>query len=113
MPANEILNRVRFFVEQGFKEIVLSGIDITSYNDAGLNFNGIVRYILDKCSDEVEFFGPKLEATEFEIKEILDENNNNVDAARHPKEILKFKCPIKLNKYDMMRLKLFDIKDYL
>lgn len=51
MPANEILDKVRFFVKQGFKEIVLSGIDITSYKDAGLNFNGIVKCILDNVPD--------------------------------------------------------------
>ena len=61
----------------------------------------------------VEFFGPNLDATTFEIKEILDEDNNILDAARHPKQILKFQCPIKLNKYDMMRLKVFDINNYL
>ena len=51
MPAAEILNRVRFFINQGFKEIVLSGIDITSYNDGGLNFNGIVRHILENVPE--------------------------------------------------------------
>ena len=62
---------------------------------------------------EVEFFGPNLDATTYTIEEIIDENNEKVDAARHPKEILKIKCPIRLEKNDMMRLKIFDIKDYL
>ena len=62
---------------------------------------------------EVEFFGPNKEATTFKIKDIINENNEHVSAARHPKEILKFKCPIKLEKNDIMRLKIFDIKDYL
>jgi len=61
----------------------------------------------------VEFFGPNLDATTFKIEEIIDETGEVVDAARHPKEILKIKCPIKLKKNDMMRLKIFDIKDYL
>ena len=43
----------------------------------------------------------------------MDENDNEINAARHPKEILKIKCPIKLEKDDMMRLKIFDIEDYL
>ena len=62
---------------------------------------------------EVEFFGPNLDATTFKIEKIIDENNTEVEAARHPKEILKIKCPIKLEKNDMMRLKVFDFKDYL
>ena len=62
---------------------------------------------------EVEFFGPNLDATTFKIEKIIDENNEEVDAARHPKEILKIKCPIKLEKNDMMRLKIFDFRDYL
>ena len=62
---------------------------------------------------KVEFFGPNLSATSFEIEEIINEKDESVDAARHPQEIVKFKCPIKLEKYDMMRLKVFDIRDYL
>ncbi|MBR1416267.1 MAG: U32 family peptidase [Bacilli bacterium] len=61
----------------------------------------------------VEFFGPNKEAITFKIEEIFDENQTKIDAARHPKEIIKIKCPIKLEKNDMMRLKIFDIKDYL
>lgn len=66
-----------------------------------------------KVGDKVEFFGPNLDATEYIIEEIIDENNEKVDAARHPKEIIKFKCDIELNKNDIMRLKIFDIKDFL
>ena len=66
-----------------------------------------------KIGDKVEFFGPNLDATEYIIKEIINENNENVDAARHPKEIVKFKIDIPLQKNDMMRLKIFDIHDFL
>ena len=66
-----------------------------------------------KPGDVVEFFGPNKEAKEFTIKEIRDEDGNIVDAARHPKEIVKFNCDIDLEPYDMMRLKVFDIKTYL
>ena len=62
---------------------------------------------------KVEFFGPNLEAKEFIIKEIINEKGENVTAARHPREIVKFKCPIKLEKNAMMRLKIFDISNYL
>lgn len=49
MPANEILRQVDFLIQHEFKEIVLSGIDITSYNDNGMNFNGIIKYIVDNA----------------------------------------------------------------
>ena len=62
---------------------------------------------------EVEFFGPNLDAKTYKIEQIIDETGEEVDAARHPKEVLKIKCPIHLEKNDMMRLKIFDIKDYL
>ena len=66
-----------------------------------------------KNGDIVEFFGPNKEPKEFIIKNIMDEDMNLIDVARHPKEIIKFKCDIKLEKYDMMRTKIFDINEYL
>lgn len=66
-----------------------------------------------KPGDIVEFFGPNKEAIEFVIPKINDENNQLIDAARHPKDLIKFKCDIPLEEWDMMRLKVFDIKDYL
>jgi putative protease len=66
-----------------------------------------------KSGDIVEFFGPNLEPITFVIPEIRNEENEILDAARHPKDLIKFKCNIPLNKWDMMRLKSFDIKDYL
>ena len=62
---------------------------------------------------KVEFFGPNLDTTTFTIDQIYDEKGNEVDAARHPREIVKFKCDIKLSKNDLMRLKIFDISAYL
>ena len=61
----------------------------------------------------VEFFGPNLEAQEFIIENIENEEGEIITAARHPREIIKFKCDIKLNKYDIMRLKTIDISSYL
>lgn len=57
----------------------------------------------------VQFFGPNIETYNYEVKEIMDENGNLIDVARHPQMIIKLKVPKKLNKYDMMRLKVFDI----
>ena len=61
----------------------------------------------------VEIFGPNLDTQEFVIPTIYDEDNNEVDAARHPRGIYKFKCDIPLCKYAMIRLKTIDIKDFL
>ena len=66
-----------------------------------------------KPGDVVEFFGPHKAAVNFVIPNIYDENNKEIDAARHPKDLIKFNCNIPLEEWDMMRLKVFDIKDYL
>ena len=61
----------------------------------------------------VEFFGPNLDTQEFVLGDIYDEENNEVDAARHPRGIYKFKCDIELTPNSMMRLKNIDIRDFL
>lgn len=55
-------------------------------------------------SKQLEVFGPKTNETTFKIDKIFDENMNELDAARHPKQILYIKVPIKVNKYDMIRI---------
>lgn len=57
----------------------------------------------------VQFFGPNIETFDYKITEILDENGNSISVARHPQMIVKMKIDNKLNKYDMMRIKVFDI----
>ncbi|XMB85152.1 U32 family peptidase [Mycoplasmatota bacterium WC44] len=49
-----------------------------------------------------EIFGPNIHE-EFIIEEILDEDGNSIDVAKHPKQILKIKVPFKVNKHDMIR----------
>ncbi len=66
-----------------------------------------------KKGDVVEFFGPNMEPTTYEINEIFDENNNLIEVANHPQMIIKIKCPFNLEKYAMMRVKMFDISTYL
>lgn len=61
----------------------------------------------------VEFFGPDLEPKTFVIEHIKNEEGEEITTARHPREILKIKCNIKLHKYDIMRLKTIDISTYL
>ena len=52
----------------------------------------------------LEAFGPHLRSTQFQIKDIVNEKGETVDAARHPKEHVYIYSPIKLSKYDMIRL---------
>lgn len=66
-----------------------------------------------KVGDIVEFFGPKLETFSYQVEEIYDADGNQIEVANHPKMIVKLKINTKLNKYDMMRIKVFDKQDYL
>ena len=47
------------------------------------------------------------------IKEIYDENEELIDVARHPRMHVYLKVDTKLPKWTMMRLKIFDKKNYL
>ena len=62
-----------------------------------------------KPGDKVQFFGPNIETFNFEIPEIYNENNELIEVANHPRMIVKFACMAKVNKHDMMRIKVFDI----
>ncbi len=59
-----------------------------------------------KVGDNIEIFGPKHETYDYEVKEIFDEKNNDLEAARHPEEIIKLKVNKKLYPNDMLRLKI-------
>lgn len=61
-----------------------------------------------KIGDIVQAFGPNHETVTFTVEEILDEDGNSIEIARHPKMILKIKTPHKLEKNDMLRIKMFD-----
>ena len=58
-----------------------------------------------KLGDEVEFFGPNLETFTYKVEEIIDEDGNNIDIVRHPKQVVKMRVDTKLNPNDMMRIK--------
>lgn len=66
-----------------------------------------------KVGDVVEFFGPQTETFSYKINNIYNEYLENIDVARNPKTIIKLKINEKLNKYDIMRIKVFDKKDFL
>ncbi len=52
-----------------------------------------------------QIFGPQHEPITITIGEIIDENNNIINVARHPRQILKLKINKKVFKYDLMRIK--------
>lgn len=67
-----------------------------------------------KPGDVAEFFGPNMEATKFIIPdELYDENMELIDVANHPKMIVKFRAPFELHANDMLRIKMFDISNFL
>lgn len=105
-----------------YKEQYFNGRDEQSNQD----FLGIVKDYDEKNSlvtieqrnyfkkgDIVEFIGPNLETFTYEINNIYDENNNIIDIVRHPKMIVKLPISTKLNKDDIMRLKVFDKRDFI
>ena len=62
-----------------------------------------------KTGDIVEVFGPNITAQTLTIPKIYDCDGNELEVARHPKQLIKFKCEIPLSKMDMLRIKVFDI----
>ena len=62
-----------------------------------------------KIGDNVQFFGSETETTNYKIEEIFDEFDNQINEANHPQMIVKLHVRVELKKYDMMRLKVFDI----
>ena len=56
-----------------------------------------------KPGQKIEFFGPNIPTSECIVGEITDETGNILDAARHPKQIVKFEVPFTVHPFDMMR----------
>jgi threonylcarbamoyladenosine tRNA methylthiotransferase MtaB len=46
-PANEILENIRKVVDLGYKEVVLTGVNISRYDCDGLDFTGLLHEILE------------------------------------------------------------------
>ncbi len=56
--------------------------------------------------DKVEIFGPKIDNYSFKIEYIKDDEGNILDAARHPRQVVKIPLEKKVNKDDLMRVKI-------
>lgn len=86
---------------------------VQSY-DENTNFVTLEQRNYFKPGDIVEFFGPDMEARTFKIPEfIYDKDDNLIEVANHPQMVVKFKVDFKLSQFDMMRIKVFDISDFL
>ena len=59
-----------------------------------------------KKGDEVEFFGPNIKTFSFKIDKMYDEDDNLIDVANHPEQIVKIKIDRKLYKNNIMRIKI-------
>ena len=57
-----------------------------------------------KVGDEVEIFTPTGEIYPYKIETIYNEDNEKIEVARHPEEILKLPFDKKLSGYSMIRL---------
>lgn len=57
---------------------------------------------------ETEFFGPNHETFSYIVNTIYDDNNENINVCNHPKSIVKLPVDARLEKNDMMRLKMID-----
>ena len=61
-----------------------------------------------KVNDKINIFGPKKESFSLKVEYIKDEEGNKILCARHPKEVLRIPCTIKVSKNDLIRIDFFD-----
>jgi len=61
-----------------------------------------------KIGDVVEFIGPNMNAFTYTISTIINDMDEKIDIARHPKMIVKLPLDKSVEKYSMMRIKVFD-----
>ena len=61
-----------------------------------------------KKGDVVEFIGPNMETFTYTINTIINEDNEESDVARHPQMHVFLPIEKQVEKYAMMRIKLFD-----
>ena len=64
LPANEIITEIRQRVAEGYKEVVLTGTKVGSYNQNGINLTGLLKKIL------VETDVPRIRLSSLQPQEI-------------------------------------------
>ncbi len=77
---------------------------ILDYNDKTKEVTLTQRNYFKK-GDKVEIFGPNIKTFTFTIPDIYDEDNNKIEVANHPEQIVKFKLDKKVYKDNIMRIK--------
>jgi putative protease len=58
-----------------------------------------------KVGDEIEIFGPNINIISMKIEQILDEDDNEIDIVRHPKQIVKLKINDLVYPNNLIRIK--------
>lgn len=61
-----------------------------------------------KTGDIIQFISPDYETFDYTINTIYDDKNNIIDMANHAQMIVKIKENLPVNKYDILRKKVFD-----
>ncbi|MBQ9024519.1 MAG: U32 family peptidase [Bacilli bacterium] len=61
-----------------------------------------------KKGDIINIFGPNKESFNIKVEYIKNTEEEMIDAARHPKEILRIPCMKKVEKNDLIRINFFD-----
>lgn len=61
-----------------------------------------------KVGDVVEFFGPNMETFSYEVHKIENDLGESIEVANHPNMIVYLPMEVPLEKFDIMRVKLFD-----
>lgn len=57
-----------------------------------------------KVGDAVEVFGPSTKETSFVVTEMMNENGESIDVAKHAQEVLKIKVPFEVQENDIIRV---------
>lgn len=57
-----------------------------------------------KVGDTIEVFGPNTLATKIKVDSIINEENESINVANHPQEVLYVKVPFKVEKNDILRV---------
>ena len=57
-----------------------------------------------KPGDKVTIFGPDIDDYTFTINKLTDSDKNEIDAARHPREVVRINCDVKVHKNDLLRI---------
>ena len=78
---------------------------VLDYDDSN-NIVTLAQRNYFKKGDIVEFFGPNIKTFSFVIENMYDEDDNLIEVANHPEQIVKLKIDNKLYKNDIMRIKI-------